>query len=192
MPPGVRGGPAASGPSRRSSTPRSRRSELGAEGVRCEAVAARAGVGKATIYRRWPGKEDLLIAALAALKSPLPLPRGESARDDLVAMLAVMTRDADDPRYARQFAMLHGEGERYPRLLARYKETVVEPRRETVRQVIRHGIETGQLRGDTDVEIAMLTLTGAVLARIKHDPGEAPPDFAARVVDQLLRGIAAG
>jgi AcrR family transcriptional regulator len=177
--------------------------ECGVEGVRCEDVAARAGVGKATLYRRWPGKEDLLIAALAALKSPLPTPRGESVRDDLIAMLEVMASDSDDPRYARQFALLHGEGERYPRLIARYKETVVEPRRETVRQVIRRGIETGELRGDTDVEIAMLTLTGAVMSRGKHDApppegttprtprGEAPPDFAVRVVDQILRGIAA-
>jgi AcrR family transcriptional regulator len=165
--------------------------EFGAEGVSCEGVAARAGVGKATIYRRWPGKEDLLIAALSALKSPLPEPGGQSVRDDLIAMVTVMVRDSDDPRYARQFAMLHGEGERYPRLLARYKETAVEPRRETVRQAIRHGIETGELRGDTDVEIAMLTLMGAVMARMKHDYGGAAPDYAARVVDQLLRGIGA-
>jgi len=165
--------------------------ELGAEGITCEGVAARAGVGKATIYRRWPGKEDLLMAALTALKSPLPTPGGESVRDDLIAMMTVMVRDSDDPRYARQFAMLHGEGERYPRLLARYKETAVEPRRETVRQVLRHGIATGELRADTDVEIAMLTLMGAVMARMKHDYGEAAPDFSARVVDQLLRGLAA-
>jgi AcrR family transcriptional regulator len=165
--------------------------ELGAEGLSCERVAARAGVGKATIYRRWPGKEDLLIAALAALKSPLPVPRGESVRDDLIAMLTVIVRDSDDPRYARQFAMLHGEGERYPRLLARYKETVVEPRRETVRQVIRHGVETGEFRGDTDIEVAMLILMGAVMARGKHDYGEAAPDFARQVVDQLMRGIGA-
>jgi AcrR family transcriptional regulator len=165
--------------------------ECGVEGVRCEDVAARAGVGKATLYRRWPGKEDLLIAALAALKSPLPAPRGESARDDLIAMVEVMARDSVDPRYARQFAMLHGEGERYPRLMARYKETVVEPRRETIRQAIRQGIERGDLRQDTDVEIAMLTLTGAVMARGKHEPDEAAPDFASRVVDQLLTGIVA-
>ena len=165
--------------------------EFGAEGVRCEDVAARAGVGKATLYRRWPGKEDLLIAALAALKRPLPQPRGESVRDDLVAMLEVMACDADDPRYMRQFAMLHGEGERYPRLLGRYKETVVEPRREMIRQVIRHGIETGEVKASTDVEIALLTLTGAVMARGKHEPCEAAPDFAARVVDQILAGIGA-
>jgi AcrR family transcriptional regulator len=163
--------------------------ERGVEGVRCEDVAARAGVAKATLYRRWPGKEELLIAALAALRSPLPPPRGASVREDLTTMLDVMARDSDDPRYARQFALLHGEGERYPRLIARYKQTVVEPRREMIRSVLRRGVQTGELRPDTDIEIAMLTLTGAVMSRGKHDTKEAAPDFASRVVHQVLRGI---
>ena len=46
--------------------------ERGVEGVRLEDVAARAGVGKATLYRRWPGKEELLIAALAARLACVP------------------------------------------------------------------------------------------------------------------------
>ena len=165
--------------------------EYGVDGVRCEDVAARAGVGKATLYRRWPGKEDLLIAAFASLKTPLPQGSGESARADLTAMLDVMSKDADDPRYARQFALLHGEGQRYPRLVARYKEQVVEPRRELIRSALRRGIASGELRPDTDVEIAMLTLTGAVMARGKHDGTPAEPGFAARVVDELMLGIAA-
>ena len=165
--------------------------ECGVDGVRCEDVAARAGVGKATLYRRWPGKEDLLIAAFASLKTPLPQGRGESARADLTAMLDVMAKDADDPRYARQFALLHGEGQRYPRLVARYKEQVVEPRRELIKSALRRGIASGELRPDTDVEIAMLTLTGAVMARGKHDGTPAEPGFAARVVDELMLGIAA-
>ena len=165
--------------------------ESGIEGFHCEAVAARAGVGKATLYRRWAGKEDLLVAALASLKSPLPEPGGESVRDDLVAMLEVMVKDAADPRYFRLFAMLHGEGEKlYPRLMARYMETVVEPRREMFRQVLRRGIANGELRADTDVEIALLALTGAVVAREKHHATPAGPDFAARVVDELLLGLA--
>jgi AcrR family transcriptional regulator len=164
--------------------------DYGVDGVRCEDVAARAGVGKATLYRRWPGKEDLLIAAFASLKSPLPEPGGESVRDDLIAMLEVMAADIGDPRHARQFALLHGEGERYPRLMARYKAEVVEPRRELIRSVLRRGVATGELRQDTDIEIAMLTLTGAVMARSKHDTTPAAAGFAARVVDELFRGIA--
>ena len=163
--------------------------EYGIDGVRCEDVAARAGVGKATLYRRWAGKEDLLIAAFAAMKHPLPVPRGESVRDDLVALLAAVAADADDPRFAQQYALLHGAGERYPRLVARYREQVIEPRRDLVRAVLRRGVETGELRPGIDVEVAMLLLTGAVLARGKHDPTPAAAGFVESAVDELLLGL---
>jgi AcrR family transcriptional regulator len=164
--------------------------ECGIDGVRCEDVAARAGVGKATLYRRWPGKEDLLIAAFAAMKRPVPELKGASVRADLVTLLTVMADDADDPRYAQHYALLHGAGQRYPRLVARYKDQIVEPRRELVRSVLRRGIETGELRPGTDVEVAMLMLTGAVMARGKHGPTPARSGFVDRAVDELLQGIA--
>ena len=166
--------------------------EHGVEGLCIEDVAARAGVGKATIYRRWPGKEDLLLDALTALKTPLPEPRGESARDDLVALLAAMAADYADPRRARQFALLLGEGAKFPRLLSRYTGTVLEPRREVIRSVLRRGVAAGELRPGTDVEVALYMLTGAVVARGKHDPQAVSADYAERVVDELLRGLAAG
>jgi AcrR family transcriptional regulator len=165
--------------------------EKGFEGVCVELVAARAGVGKATIYRRWPNKEELMLAAFGSLKSPLPEPEGVSARDDLLAMVEVMVADKADPRKARRYALLLGEGEKYPRLMARYKETVVQPRRDAMRAVIRRGIETGELRPDTDVEVAMLTLTGAIMAREKSEDGTLDGDFAVRLVDGLLLGLSA-
>ena len=163
--------------------------ERGFEGVCVEAVAARAGVGKATIYRRWPNKEELLLAAFGSLKSPFPEPKGVSVRDDLLAMVEVMCADKADPRKSRRYALLLGEGDKYPRLMARYKETIVQPRREAMRAVIRHGVETGELRPDTDVEIAMLTLTGAIMAQEKD--GTLDGDFAVRLVDGLLLGLSA-
>src|SRR5579863_2505511 len=165
--------------------------EQGFEGVCVEAVAARAGVGKATIYRRWPNKEELLLAAFGSLKSPFPEPKGVSVRDDLLTMVEVMCADKADPRKARRYALLLGEGEKYPRLMARYKETVVEPRREAMRAVIRRGIQAGELRPDTDVEIAMLTLTGVIMAHEKTPDGAFDGDFAARLVDGLLLGLSA-
>ena len=165
--------------------------EQGFEGVCVEAVAARAGVGKATIYRRWPNKEELLLAALGSMKSPFPEPGGASVRDDLVAMLTVMCEDKADPRKARRYALLLGEGGKYPRLMARYKETVVKPRHDAIRAVIRRGIETGELRADVDIEIALLTLTGTVLAKEKSAAGELNAGFAARIVDEVLLGLAA-
>jgi AcrR family transcriptional regulator len=165
--------------------------EKGFEGVCVELVAARAGVGKATIYRRWPNKEELLLAAFGSLKSPLPEPKGVSVRDDLLAMVEVMCADKADPRKARRYALLLGEGEKYPRLMARYKETVVGPRRDVMRAVIRRGVETGELRPDTDVEIALLQLTGAIMAQEKSQAGTLDRDFAARLVDGLLLGLSA-
>jgi len=165
--------------------------EQGFEGVCVEAVAARAGVGKATIYRRWANKEELLLAALGSMKSPIPELQGVSVRDDLVAMLTVMCADKADPRKARRYALLLGEGGKYPRLMARYKETVVEPRHEALRAVIRRGIAAGELRADVDIEIARLALTGTVLAKEKAADGELNGEFAARIVDELLLGLSA-
>jgi AcrR family transcriptional regulator len=192
-------GPAAG---RRPGRPRSERAEQaiieaalelfadkGADGLCVEAVAARAGVGKATVYRRWRNKEDLLLAALGSLKSPLPEPRGDSVRDDLITLVTVMSQDGSDPRRTRQYTLLLGEGEKFPRLMARYAETIVEPRRNVIRSVLHRGIETGELRPEIDIEIVMTTLTGAAMSRGKCDTIERNAEFAERVVDTLLLGL---
>jgi hypothetical protein len=106
-------------------------------------------------------------------------------------MLSVMCADMGDPRKARRYALLLGEGEKYPRLMARYQETVVQPRRELMRSVIRRGIATGELRPDVDVEIAMLALTGTVLAKGREADGGMDQQMAGRIVDELLLGLAA-
>src|SRR5262245_51396421 len=74
--------------------------ERGPEGLGIEQVAARAGVGKATIYRRWRGKEDMLLDAIGSLGSDIPVPQGRSVRADLVALLDAFCREAADPRRA--------------------------------------------------------------------------------------------
>ncbi len=163
--------------------------EHGVEGLCIEKVAAKAGVGKATIYRRWPGKEDLLLDALATLKSPLPEPRGESVRDDLVNLMETMAADYADPRRAREFALLLGEGAKFPRLMARYTETVVEPRRDVIRSVLRRGVASGELRPDVNLEVALFMLTGAIIGRGKHQPEGISVGYARRVVDELLTGL---
>jgi AcrR family transcriptional regulator len=196
-------GPASAATGRRPGRPRSERAEQaiieatlelfaekGPDGLCVEAVAARAGVGKATVYRRWHNKEDLLLAALGSLKSPLPDADTGSVRDDLTALVTVMSQDAVDPARQRQYTLLLGEGEKYPRLMARYAETVVEPRRDIIRSVLRRGIETGQIRPDLDIEVAMLTLTGAAMSRGRCEIVPHDEEFATRVVDSLLLGLA--
>jgi AcrR family transcriptional regulator len=164
--------------------------ELGPAALGIEQVAARAGVGKATIYRRWPGKEEMLLDALGGLAIKLPQPQGRSVRADLTALLTAICRDGADPQRARLFALLQGEGAHYPRLVAKYVETVVQPRRDIVRSVLRRGIGTGELRENADIEAAAFLLEGAVLASMySSQPPE--PRYARRVVEELLRGLAA-
>jgi AcrR family transcriptional regulator len=162
--------------------------ERGPDALGIEQVAARAGVGKATIYRRWPGKEDMLIDALDALRTRLPEAQGKSVRADLIALLNTICREAADPRRARLFALLQGEGTRYPRLMAKYVETVVQPRRDVVSSVLRRGVATGELRENTDIEAATFLLNGAVLASM-YGPGPTDARYARRVVEELLRGL---
>jgi len=149
--------------------------ESGPAGLCIEKVAARAGVGKATIYRRWPGKEDLLLEAITWLKKPLQ----------------ALCEQFADPRQTREFALLLGEGANYPRLMAQYLETVIEPRRAVIRMVLRRGVATGELREDTDVDAAMFMLAGAVLARSRYSSEPVEPGYAGRIVDELLAGLAA-
>jgi AcrR family transcriptional regulator len=166
--------------------------ECGPAALCIEQVAARAGVGKATIYRRWPGKEDMLLDALPALSVVLPVPQGKSVRADLIALVDAVCKEAGDPRRARLVALLQGEGRNYPRLKAAYLDTVVRPRRDAIRSVLRRGVATGELRENTDIDAAMYLLNGAVVASMSGMHADVVDSrYAKRVVEELLRGLAA-
>ncbi|MEV0270113.1 TetR/AcrR family transcriptional regulator [Hamadaea sp. NPDC050747] len=155
-----------------------------------EAVAARAGVGKATIYRRWSGKNDLILEAIRALKAPQQVDEGLSVRDNLVKLLSVVSVSAD-PRAARVFPCIVPEVLRNPELWGLYQQ-IVEPRRVRTREVLERGISAGELRADTDVEMVALMLTGPVMLQrmLKWSPTIDDATLPERVVDTLLQGIA--
>jgi len=155
-----------------------------------EAVAARAGVGKATIYRRWSGKNDLVIEAIKALKTPQPVNEDLSVRDNLVQLLSVVSISVD-PRAARVFPCIVPEVLRNPELYGLYQQ-VVEPRRARTKEVLERGISTGELRADIDVEMIALMLTGPVTLQrmLRWSPNIDDDTLPERVVDTLLQGIA--
>ncbi|MGW0436877.1 TetR/AcrR family transcriptional regulator [Micromonospora sp. NPDC003197] len=154
-----------------------------------EAIAARAGVGKATIYRRWPNKVALLRDALATLKGPPPVPAGHSIRDDLVTLLGPVGSH-EDPRATQIMPCLVPEIRRSPEQYRLYQE-VLEPRRQLMRDVLRRGMDSGELRADLDIELTMSLLTGPVLLqRLLHWHRIDEHDLPERVVDAILAGIA--
>jgi AcrR family transcriptional regulator len=164
---------------------------MGVSELSIEAIAARAGVGKTTIYRRWSNKEDLVVDALATLKAPLPPLTGASVRDDLISLLDAMRREAGHPRSRCVINIAMSEADRYPRLMERFVKRAIEPRREATRAVLERGVATGELRPDLDVDMAMALLSGAMMWHTKWGPaGDLAADLAERVVDAALTGIA--
>nr|WP_249714724.1 TetR/AcrR family transcriptional regulator [Micromonospora sp. NBRC 107566] len=155
-----------------------------------EAVAARAGVGKATIYRRWPNKEALLLDAVRALKGPPPQVEGESVRADLIRLLSVMSC-SQERRALNVMPCLVPELVRNEAHYRLYQE-LMEPRRERMREVLRRGVRTGELRADLDVELTMTMLSGPVLLQrlLRWNPHLEEKNLAERIVDAVLAGIA--
>jgi len=159
------------------------------DGLSIEAIAARAGVGKATIYRRWANKEALIVDAVIAMKAPVGPIRGESVREDLISLLQSVGQQRS-PRLSRVTACLLPELNRSETLHKRYQE-IIEPRRAVMRAVLLRGIETGELRPDIDVELTLLMLSGPMLAQsmLHWNPNVNEEGLPERLVDQLLDGI---
>ncbi|WP_239082478.1 TetR/AcrR family transcriptional regulator [Actinoplanes teichomyceticus] len=162
-----------------------------ASAVSIESVAAKAGVGKATIYRRWPNKEALLIDAVRSMKGPIPELAGESVREDLIAMVTA-NRSSRGREFGKVTACLLPELIKDEEL-SRMHQAVIEPRREVMRQILRRGIAAGELRADLNIELTVLMLSGPSMMQglFGTVTGIPDADFPEALVDALLRGAAA-
>ena len=163
----------------------------GYEGLTIEAVAAMAGVGKASVYRRFSGKEDLVVEAVASLSEQPPLRKGMGVRDELVALLETIRRKNDSSISGKIFPRLLSAGIENPRLMQRYREQVLDPRRQRFLDVVQRGIEEGLIRPDVDPGHAVDLVVGPMVYRnlIRHDPPPGP-DLAGRIVDDVLVALA--
>ena len=93
-----------------------------------EAVAALAGVGKATLYRRYAGKEQLVIDAVATMSEPVEVVQGASVRDELVARLEAVRRKSDSSLAGKIFPRLVSASADHPELMHNYRRQVLAPR----------------------------------------------------------------
>ncbi|MFB8243725.1 TetR/AcrR family transcriptional regulator [Streptomyces sp. NPDC055952] len=155
-----------------------------------ERIARTAGVGKATIYRRWSGKEELFVDIVRGAELPDPELPGTSVRDDLVVLLEQVRRRGLAQRSSAILHSVQAQMKSSPKLWAAYHSTVVAPRRRLGLEVLRRGQANGELRTDVDPELLNDLFVGPVLVRSVLSPdADLPEDLAERVVDTLLEGL---
>jgi AcrR family transcriptional regulator len=160
-----------------------------------DAIAARAGVGKNTIYRRWPAKDDLIIDAFAHFTAGLELRAGPG--DDVYSRLLEYARSLArlnaDPLASRLIPGLLGELQRDPAFAAAYAERVVGPLRDPIVALLELARERGELRADVDPDqIAdMLLGPGFIRMLFAFALPETQPTYPDALLDAIWRGVAA-
>ncbi|MGW7578530.1 TetR/AcrR family transcriptional regulator [Streptomyces sp. NPDC054765] len=158
-----------------------------------ERIAREAGVGKATVYRRWPGKSALLLDVMRSLDVPVPPLDGASVRDDLVALLELLRRRGLAKRGSALLRTLVSHVQAQPELWAQYHDTVVRARHEALLGVLRRGMADGEIRADRDLDTLADLFIGPMLARaLLHEGKELPENLPADIVDMVLEGVRPG
>jgi AcrR family transcriptional regulator len=162
--------------------------EQGFAAMRLEHVAARAGVGKATIYRRWASKEALAQDLLANLAEPhIAIADSGNTRDELLAAVTNPMRAVTETDFGPVIRALLSQIASNPSIGDPFRATVVAGRRAQVAGVIERGIARGDLRDDADAGVATELLVGPVYFRLMFG-GVLDLDFAERIVDSFMRG----
>ncbi len=165
--------------------------EEGFTRLRLEHVAARAGVGKATIYRRWHSKEALALALLLELASPhIHVFDVGDTRAELLQAVENARRALTDTPFGPVIRTLLSQVAVNPSIGDPFRASIVEARRAEVGRIVDRGIARGDLRPDADTAIATELLVGPVYFRLVFG-GALDGAFADAIVDAYLRGFTA-
>ncbi|MGW7051098.1 TetR/AcrR family transcriptional regulator [Streptomyces sp. NPDC054887] len=163
--------------------------ELGYAGTSIGAVAARAGVGKDTVYRRWSGKAELVYEAVFTQAEAAPVPDTGSLTGDLAALLDALIREFSAPAAAAALPGLLADFAAQPELQARIRSQFLAPAKEGLVAVFERAVQRGEADSNVPVDLVLDTLAGAVFFHVGL-VGERPnPHLAAQLAAVVGRGI---
>ncbi|MFB6894689.1 TetR/AcrR family transcriptional regulator [Kitasatospora sp. NPDC056327] len=167
--------------------------EVGFAKLTIERIAARAGVGKQTIYRWWPSKGAVVFDAFLAgnedASGGLALPDTGDLGEDLRTVLRLTALELADPAFDRTGRALTAEVLTDPDLLREYRTRLLDPLLEVTRDRLRAARDAGRIRPDADLGLAVELLYGPLYYRWLHGLGPLDPDYADRVVAALLAAL---
>jgi AcrR family transcriptional regulator len=163
--------------------------ESGFADLSIEAIAAAAGVGKATIYRWWPTKATLVAEAFSnSADQELRFPDTGSLRTDMTQQMRQLAR-VFRSRRGRIVAALLGGGQSDAELLEAFRERFMLPRRNEAYETLRRGIRRGEIAEDTDLDLVLDALYGPMYMRflIRHD--SLTDEFVTNICDLVLSRV---
>jgi AcrR family transcriptional regulator len=163
--------------------------EVGYARLTIEGVAARAGVGKATVYRWWPSKGALVVDALSEYRAAPPALDTGSLRTDLVRAVEYVIGVLTTSTVGSTIPALAAELVRDPALADMFRSRLLRPRRAVVEQLMHRAVERGELPADTDASLVLDTCVGAVFYRLVVSGEPLDETLAARLVDLVLLGV---
>jgi AcrR family transcriptional regulator len=164
--------------------------EVGVSGLTVEGVAARAGVAKTTVYRRWGSKEELALAVLLEVAEEIvAVPDLGNVRDELIAFVNGAVRILRETLMGRVMQGLVSDFATNAGLGQAFREQIVSMRLAEVRHLLERGIERGEVRPDVDVALVHELLFGPVNYRLLLTGGELDGQLAERIVDAVLPGV---
>jgi AcrR family transcriptional regulator len=159
--------------------------EHGVAGTTIEGVAAEAGVGKTTIYRRWETKTDLIVAAVSQLAPPaIEFPDTGSLESDMKLLADLQRQRLAGTGLFTVAPRVLAESLSDPELHKGFLDKVITPLRGLIRSLIERGIERGELRADLEIEPLVDILHALPIYRILMSRGD--PDSIAQIPDAYM------
>jgi AcrR family transcriptional regulator len=164
--------------------------EDGFAGMTIDGVASAAGVSKATIYRRFADKNDLVTAAIAAYAiQDVEAIQGDT-RAQLIAVMQGARERMIDGSGMMIMRQIMAESTRNPELVRLHRERTIQPKMTALVGLLEQGVERGEVRPDADLQLIAELLTGSWMARWNRGE-EFPDDWSERVVDAVWPALAA-
>jgi AcrR family transcriptional regulator len=164
--------------------------EVGFDALAMDAIAARAGVGKATVYRRWKSKEALIAEALERLVRSIPVPDTGSLDRDLHEVMRVNLAMYQDPATAMLLSGLVAAMARSVPIANAMRSGFLATRRDAMQRVVARGVARGELARGTDIELVLDILSGPFLYRTLMSGTSVNSRMVKRLVRAVLRGFA--